>query len=139
VIFFVALLEYRNFLTDFIVDFFSFFFQEKVQARDPPSTYLNKLKTYLDPKASKSSRKIQSLGDTNSTQVLRNLEISLRTNNIEWVREFLSEESQGLNILIEYLNSRLQLMRCKLAAEKEKNVDNGGFGRFLFMNKCFVC
>ena len=68
--------------------------------------------------------------------MLRNLEISLRTNNIEWVREFLSEESQGLNILIEYLNSRLQLMRCKLAAEKEKNVDNGGFGRFLFINKC---
>ena len=77
---------------------------------------------------------INSLGDTNSTQVLRNLEISLRTNNIEWVREFLSEESQGLNILIEYLNSRLQLMRCKLAAEKEKNVDNGGFGMsFLFI------
>ena len=108
--------------------FFSLFFQEKVQARDPPSTYLNKLKTYLDPKASKSSRKIQSLGDTNSTQVLRNLEISLRTNNIEWVREFLSEESQGLNILIEYLNSRLQLLRCKLAAEKEKNVDKPLFG-----------
>ena len=67
--------------------------------------------------------------------MLRNLEISLRTNNIEWVREFLSEESQGLNILIEYLNSRLQLMRCKLAAEKEKNVDNGGFGMsFLLYN-----
>ena len=120
----------RNFFTNFELDFFSFFFQEKVQARETPSTYLNKLNTYLDPKASNSSKKIQSLGDTNSTQVLRNLEISLRTNNIEWVREFLSEESQGLNILIEYLNSRLQLMRCKLAAEKEKNVDNGGFGRF---------
>ena len=65
--------------------------------------------------------------------MLRNLEISLRTNNIEWVREFLSEESQGLNILIEYLNSRLQLMRWKLAAEKEKNVDNGGFGMFFFI------
>ena len=110
--------------------------QEKVQARDPPLTYLNKLKTYLDPKASKSSRKILSLDDVNSTQVLSNLEISLRTNSIEWVHEFLSEECQGLNVLIEYLNSRLQLMRCKLAAEKEKNVDNGGFGMFLFMNKC---
>ena len=106
---------------------FFIYFQEKVQARDPPSTYLNKLKTYLDPKASKSSKKIRDIGDTNSTQVLRNLEISLRTNNIEWVREFLSEESQGLNVLIEYLNSRLQLMRHKLAVEKnEKNMDTLG-------------
>ena len=103
-----------------------------MQARDPPSTYLNKLKTYLDPKASKSSKKIRDIGDTNSTQVLRNLEISLRTNNIEWVRVFLSEESQGLNVLIEYLNSRLQLMRHKLAVEKnEKNMDTLGNNVFL--------
>ena len=106
-------------------------FQEKVQARDPPSTYLNKLKTYLDPKASKSSTKIKIVGDTSSTQVLRNLEISLRTNNIEWVREFLSEESQGLNVLIEYLNSRLQLLRHKLGAEKA-NMD--AFGKFFPIN-----
>ena len=91
-------------------------------------TYLNKLKTYLDPKASKSSRKILSLDDVNSTQVLSNLEISLRTNSIEWVHEFLSEECQGLNVLIEYLNSRLQLMRHNLAAEK--NVDR--FGTYVF-------
>ena len=32
--------------------------------------------------------------------------------------KFLSEESQGLNVLIEYLNSRLVVMRHKLAAEK---------------------
>lgn len=30
--------------------------QERVQAKDPPSHYLNKLRTYLDPKASRSSR-----------------------------------------------------------------------------------
>lgn len=30
--------------------------QERVSAKDPPSHYLNKLKTYLDPKASRSSR-----------------------------------------------------------------------------------
>jgi len=28
--------------------------QELVQARDPPGSYLRKLQTYLDPKASKS-------------------------------------------------------------------------------------
>nr|CAD7397945.1 unnamed protein product [Timema cristinae] len=31
-------------------------FQERVQAKDPPAHYLNKLRTYLDPKASRSSR-----------------------------------------------------------------------------------
>lgn len=30
--------------------------QEKVSAKEPPSHYLNKLRTYLDPKASRSSR-----------------------------------------------------------------------------------
>merc|ERR1719414_1760208 len=57
-----------------------------VHARDPPSVYLTKLRTYLDPSASKSSKKIRNLGDATSTQVLRDLEISLRTNHIEWVR-----------------------------------------------------
>jgi hypothetical protein len=31
-------------------------FQEMVHAKDPPSFYLNKLRTYLDPKASRSHR-----------------------------------------------------------------------------------
>nr|CAD7433503.1 unnamed protein product [Timema monikensis] len=30
--------------------------KERVQAKDPPAHYLNKLRTYLDPKASRSSR-----------------------------------------------------------------------------------
>ncbi len=93
-------------------------------ARDPPSLYLAKLKTYLDPSAAKSSKKRKCLGDNTSTQVLRDLEISLRTNNIEWVREFLSPQSQGLNVLIEYLTSRLYLMRAKLESEKESTVSS---------------
>lgn len=32
------------------------YLQEMVQAKDPPSHYLNKLRTYLDPKASRSHR-----------------------------------------------------------------------------------
>ena len=80
-----------------------------VSAKDAPSVYLRKLRTYLDPNASKSSRKI--LGDATSTQVLRDLEISLRTNHIEWVRQFLSEECRGLDVLIDYLSSRLQVMK----------------------------
>ncbi|XP_017494158.1 PREDICTED: formin-like protein CG32138, partial [Rhagoletis zephyria] len=81
--------------------------QEKVTARQSPQSYLEKLNTYLDPKASRNSKKIRNLGGFTSTQVLRDLEISLRTNNIEWVREFLSDTNRGLDILIEYLKFRL--------------------------------
>lgn len=42
-------LIYYNFL-------WCFYFQERVQAKDPPSHYLTKLRTYLDPKASRSHR-----------------------------------------------------------------------------------
>ena len=91
-----------------------------VHARDPPSVYLTKLRTYLDPSASKSSKKIRSLGDATSTQVLRDLEISLRTNHIEWVRDFLSDESQGLDVLITYLKSRLEVMRHIMQLDEEE-------------------
>ncbi|XP_037936531.1 formin-like protein isoform X2 [Teleopsis dalmanni] len=94
--------------------------QERVQAKDPPSHYLNKLRTYLDPKASRSHRlfflyffcqKRKMVGESTSTQVLRDLEISLRTNHIEWVKEFLDETNQGLDALVDYLSFRLQMMR----------------------------
>ncbi|XP_043271728.1 formin-like protein isoform X2 [Venturia canescens] len=85
--------------------------QERVQAKDPPSHYLAKLRTYLDPKASRSHRKRKMVGESTSTQVLRDLEISLRTNHIEWVREFLDDENQGLDALIDYLSFRLLMMR----------------------------
>merc|ERR1712076_113065 len=81
--------------------------QEQVTARDPPSEYLNKLKIYLDPNKDKMSKNLKTLGNNTSTQVLRDLEISLRTNNIEWVREFLSPQCNGLDTLIEYLTTRL--------------------------------
>ncbi len=43
--------------------------------------------------------------------MLRDLEISLRTNHIEWVKEFLDDENQGLDALIDYLSFRLTMMR----------------------------
>ncbi|XP_050738380.1 formin-like protein isoform X2 [Eriocheir sinensis] len=102
--------------------------QERVSAKDPPSHYLNKLKTYLDPKASRSSRKRKMVGDSTSTQVLRDLEISLRTNHIEWVREFLSEENQGLDVLVDYLTFRLMMLRheqrLRESLEEEEDTRN---------------
>uniref|UniRef100_A0A3P8X7J0 Formin-like 2b n=1 Tax=Esox lucius TaxID=8010 RepID=A0A3P8X7J0_ESOLU len=78
--------------------------QERFQVKNPPHTYIQKLRGFLDPAVtrkviSKFRRRVQE-----STQVLRELEISLRTNHIGWVREFLNEENQGLDVLVEYLS-----------------------------------
>ncbi|CAK9805794.1 Formin-like protein [Anthophora plagiata] len=116
--------------------------QERVQAKDPPSHYLAKLRTYLDPKASRSHRtyrfltffqKRKMVGESTSTQVLRDLEISLRTNHIEWVREFLDEENQGLDALIDYLSFRLLMMRheqrlLESHASSEEKLQTAGSG-----------
>lgn len=85
--------------------------QERVMAKENPSFYLRKLRVYLDPKASRSARRRRPLGDTTSTQMLRELEISLRTNNIEWVREFLNEDNRGLDVLVDYLTFRIGILR----------------------------
>ena len=107
-----------------------------VQTRDPSSVYLTKLRTYLDPKAYKSSKKIRNLDGATSTQVLRNLEISLRNNQIEWVRDFLSEESKGLDVLIDYLKSRLEVMTTRhllqVDEEEATGSDGGSLGSKLW-------
>uniref|UniRef100_A0A674BK12 Formin like 2 n=1 Tax=Salmo trutta TaxID=8032 RepID=A0A674BK12_SALTR len=75
--------------------------QERFQVKNPPHTYIQKLRGYLDPAVTRKKfrRRVQE-----STQVLRELEISLRTNHIGWVREFLNEENKGLDVLVEYLS-----------------------------------
>ncbi|KAH9493887.1 Formin-like protein 2 [Dermatophagoides farinae] len=98
--------------------------QGKITARQSPQDYLDKLQTYLDPKASKNSKKIRQLGGVTSTQVLRDLEISLRTNSIEWVRDFLSENHRGLDILIEYLKFRLQTQKQEQWREYHQDATN---------------
>eukprot|EP00062_Callorhinchus_milii_P005752 gi/632945549/ref/XP_007888122.1/ PREDICTED: formin-like protein 2 isoform X2 [Callorhinchus milii] len=75
--------------------------QERFQVKNPPHTYIQKLQGYLDPAVTRKKfrRRVQE-----STQVLRELEISLRTNYIGWVREFLNEGNKGLDILVDYLS-----------------------------------
>ena len=100
--------------------------QERVHARDPPHVYLGHLQTYLNPRSNRSARKWcctrkrKLLSDSSSTQVLRDLEISLRTNNIEWVREFLNEENHGLDVLVDYLSFTQVVMRREQLINKEK-------------------
>uniref|UniRef100_A0A182TBE5 Formin GTPase-binding domain-containing protein n=2 Tax=Neocellia TaxID=44535 RepID=A0A182TBE5_9DIPT len=97
-----------------------------VHAKDPPAHYLTKLRTYLDPKASRSHRKRKMVGESTSTQVLRDLEISLRTNHIEWVKEFLDDENQGLDALIDYLSFRLAMMRHEQRILEAKSESDEG-------------
>nr|XP_048301821.1 formin-like protein 1 isoform X5 [Myodes glareolus] len=84
--------------------------QERFQVKNPPAAYIQKLKSYLDTGGV--SRKVAADWMSNlgfkrrvqeSTQVLRELETSLRTNHIGWVQEFLNEENRGLDVLLEYL------------------------------------
>lgn len=67
------------------------------------------------------------VGESTSTQVLRDLEISLRTNHIEWVKEFLDDENQGLDALVDYLSFRLQMMRYEHQIEESLDDSHEGF------------
>ncbi|XP_038830890.1 formin-like protein 1 [Salvelinus namaycush] len=91
--------------------------QERFQVKNPPSAYLLKLKSYLDQGgvSRKFKRRVQE-----STQVLRELEISLRTNHIGWAQEFLSEENRGLDVLVDYLS----FAQCAVTYDME-SLDNG--------------
>ncbi|KAM9425920.1 formin-like protein 1 isoform 1-T1 [Pholidichthys leucotaenia] len=91
--------------------------QERFQVKNPPSAYLEKLKSLLDHGgvSRKFKRRVQE-----STQVLRELEISLRTNHIGWAQEFLNEENQGLDVLVDYLSVANSVVTCDVEA-----LDNG--------------
>uniref|UniRef100_A0A8C2UA26 Formin like 1 n=1 Tax=Coturnix japonica TaxID=93934 RepID=A0A8C2UA26_COTJA len=101
--------------------------QERFQVKNPPSAYIQKLKSYLDTGGV--SRKVRAALHPfkrrvqESTQVLRELEISLRTNYIGWVQEFLNEENKGLDVLLEYL----AFAQCSVAYDME-STENGSPG-----------
>uniref|UniRef100_A0A8C8RUQ0 Formin like 3 n=1 Tax=Pelusios castaneus TaxID=367368 RepID=A0A8C8RUQ0_9SAUR len=102
--------------------------QERFQVKNPPHAYIQKLQTFLDPGVTRKKfrRRVQE-----STKVLRELEISLRTNHIGWVREFLNDENKGLDVLVEYLSfaqcavicstlpSRKVLKNSRLVSQKD--------------------
>uniref|UniRef100_A0A8C8SS82 Formin like 1 n=1 Tax=Pelusios castaneus TaxID=367368 RepID=A0A8C8SS82_9SAUR len=103
--------------------------QERFQVKNPPSAYIQKLKSFVDTGGV--SRKVTSdwlitlfkRRVQESTQVLRELEISLRTNYIGWVQEFLNEENKGLDVLLEYL----AFAQCAVTYNME-STDNGSPG-----------
>uniref|UniRef100_A0A8C8H4R7 Formin-like 1a n=1 Tax=Oncorhynchus tshawytscha TaxID=74940 RepID=A0A8C8H4R7_ONCTS len=76
--------------------------QERFQVKNPPSAYLTKIKSFYQDQGGVTRRFKRRVQE--STQVLRELEISLRTNHIGWAQEFLNEENQGLDVLVDYLS-----------------------------------
>uniref|UniRef100_A0A665XAS2 Formin-like 3 n=1 Tax=Echeneis naucrates TaxID=173247 RepID=A0A665XAS2_ECHNA len=102
--------------------------QERFQVKNPPHTYIQKLRGYLDPGVTRkvghntwTSIHLQRVQE--STKVLRELEISLRTNHIGWVREFLNDENRGLDVLVEYLS----FAQCAVMLDFE-GLENGEDG-----------
>uniref|UniRef100_A0A8C9SKX1 Formin like 1 n=1 Tax=Scleropages formosus TaxID=113540 RepID=A0A8C9SKX1_SCLFO len=98
--------------------------QERFQVKNPPSAYLEKIRGYLD-QGSRNVRLSESLllfkaRVKESTQVLRELEISLRTNHIGWAQEFLNEENKGLDVLVDYLS----FAQCAVTYDMD-SMDNG--------------
>ncbi|KAM4622722.1 formin-like protein 1 isoform 1-T2 [Discoglossus pictus] len=91
--------------------------QERFQVKNPPAAYIQKLRSYMDTGgiSRKFKRRVHE-----STQILRELEISLRTNHIGWVEEFLSAEVGGLDVLVEYLT----FAQCSFAHDVDSS-DNG--------------
>uniref|UniRef100_A0A3Q2ZJ46 Formin like 1 n=1 Tax=Hippocampus comes TaxID=109280 RepID=A0A3Q2ZJ46_HIPCM len=74
--------------------------QERFQVKSPPSTYPAKIRSFYQDQVvvARRKKKIQ-----DATKVLKDLEISLRTNHI-WAQEFLNEQNKGLDVLVEYLS-----------------------------------
>uniref|UniRef100_A0A673XGP2 Formin like 1 n=1 Tax=Salmo trutta TaxID=8032 RepID=A0A673XGP2_SALTR len=95
--------------------------QERFQVKNPPSTYLTKIKSFYQDQGGVTRRVGFKRRVQESTQVLRELEISLRTNHIGWAQEFLNEENQGLDVLVDYLS----YAQCDSSFDLE-GAENGG-------------
>lgn len=82
-----------------------------VSEKNPPEYYIRALTTYVEGISNQKSRKPKLTTSESSTQLIKNLEVSLRTNPISWVHKYLDAPLNGLDILIMYLENSLNLMR----------------------------
>ena len=82
-----------------------------VSEKYPPEYYIRALSTYVKGISNQKSRKPRLTTSESSTQLIKNLEVSLRTNPISWVHKYMDAPLNGLDILILYLENSLSLMR----------------------------
>jgi len=88
--------------------------QDAASSKDPPAHYLNQLLVHIEAieKQTKKGAKTKKLpkGTDPAGGLLRGLEISLRTNSLQWVKDFIGyqpvegepRKHGGLDILIDY-------------------------------------
>lgn len=80
--------------------------------KQPPEYYIQALITYTETICnSKSNKRAKFTITESSTELIKNLEVSLRTNRIEWVHKFLDPPLNGLDVLIEYLKTTLNFIK----------------------------
>ncbi|KAI6175235.1 Formin-like protein [Aphelenchoides fujianensis] len=91
----------------------------KVNQAVPASVYLHNLSIAINAKKLSKKKKKQLQGET-STAILKHIEISLRTNPIDWVWKFLEPPNNGLAVLVDYLT--------QLQEEHFGNFDAGEWG-----------
>lgn len=78
-----------------------------VAGQHPPEYYLSLLKRHLEPDIRKRKQRKKRLPKeiVPADVVLKDLEISLRTNSLSWVKTFVDEPNSGFHVVMEYLVS----------------------------------
>uniref|UniRef100_A0A8B9HAL5 Formin-like 1a n=1 Tax=Astyanax mexicanus TaxID=7994 RepID=A0A8B9HAL5_ASTMX len=86
--------------------------QERFQVKNPPSAYLNKIRSFYQDQGGV-TRRVKSM--------LMLFSISFSVYLSRWAQEFLNEENQGLDVLVEYLS-----YAQSDAPFEVESVENGG-------------
>uniref|UniRef100_A0A8B9HCQ2 Formin-like 1a n=1 Tax=Astyanax mexicanus TaxID=7994 RepID=A0A8B9HCQ2_ASTMX len=72
--------------------------QERFQVKNPPSAYLNKIRSFYQDQGGVTRRVMM------EESMLMLFSISFSVYLSRWAQEFLNEENQGLDVLVEYLS-----------------------------------
>jgi hypothetical protein len=110
-----------------------------VSEKNPPEYYIRALSTYVEGISNQKSRKPKLTTSESSTQLIKNLEVSLRTNLISWVHKYLDAPLNGLDILILYLENSLSLMREYEQYDGELYPSHGNLSRNVSLGEDEVC
>ncbi len=103
-----------------------------VTEKQPPEYYIQALAIYTDTICNNkmSSRRAKIEINESSTQLIKNLEVSLRTNRIEWVHKFLDPPFNGLDVLIEYLKTTINFIKETDRFNSDLETSLSGVGAF---------
>jgi hypothetical protein len=98
--------------------------------KQPPEYYIQALIIYTETMCNSKSNIKKSKINLNetSTELIKNLEVSLRTNRIEWVHKFLDPPLNGLDVLIDYLKTTINFLKENDRFLASSSFSDGGSG-----------